>query len=164
MSYIYKGFALNGQGKYLDAISNFDKAIEIDPDDAASYTDRGKSYIYAKKLEQAKANFKKVLTIDSTGKQAEAAYFYLGWIYLKQFKNKEAIEYLDRLLALVPTDAEAYFNRGIAKGNLFDFKGAIKDYDKAIRYKPDYREAYANRGVAKINLIPTKDKLGKKID
>lgn len=70
----------------------------------------------------------------------------------RQFKNEEAIKLYDEAIALNPTVAQIYFNRGACKGNNFDFKGAIEDYDKAIELKPDYMEAYGNRGNAKINV------------
>lgn len=163
MSYIYKGFSLNGQKKYDEAIINFTNAIAIDSTDAASFTDRGLAYSYKQDYDNAIIDFQKVLSIDSTGKQAEAAFFYLGRIKSLQFKFEEAIGYLDKLIKLAPTFAEAYFLRGTAKSNLLDVDGSIADYDFAIKYRPDYMEAYANRGVQRINKIPVKDKVGKKI-
>jgi len=164
MSYIYKGFALNGQKKYDSSIVCFDKAIEIDPLDAASYTDRGLTYSYKKDYEKAIIDFNNVLKLDSTGKQSEAAYYYSGKIKMLQGKDEEGIKYFDKLLKLVPTDAEGYFLRGTAKSNIMDIAGSIKDYDSAIKYNPNYMEAYANRGVQKINKIPVNEKIGKKID
>ncbi len=163
MSYIYKGFSLNGQGKYDSAIVCFDKAIEIDPLDPASYTDRAKSYSYKKDYPNAIKNFEQVLKFDSIGGQAEAAYYYLGRIKMLTFENDAAIKYFDKLLILVPKDAEAYFLRGTAKSNIMDSEGAIVDFDKAIELRPNYMEAYANRGVQKINKIPVEEKTGKKI-
>jgi tetratricopeptide (TPR) repeat protein len=163
MSYIYMGFALNGQQKYDQAISNFTQAIEMDSTNAASFTDRGLAYAYKKDYDHAIIDFLKVLSIDSTAKQAEAAYYYLGKIKSLQFKNEEAIQYLNRLIELVPTDAEAYFLRGVAKSNMMDIDGSIADYDLAIKYRPNYMEAYANRGVQKMNKIPVSEKIGKKI-
>ena len=165
MAYIYKGMALNGQQRYDEAVVCFTKAIEIDSTDAATYTDRGLTYSYKDDYTNAVADFAKVLTIDSTGKQAEAAYFYIGKIKCLQKNYPEAIRYLDKLLKLVPTDAEGYYLRGISKGGLLDSKGAIADYTEAIKYQPGYMEAYANRGVEKINIVPAELKLtkGKKV-
>ena len=67
MSYIYKGFSLNGQGKYDDAIVCFDRAIEIDSLDPASFTDRALAYSYKKDYENAIKDFEHVLILDSTG-------------------------------------------------------------------------------------------------
>lgn len=164
MSYVYKAFSLNGQGKYDSAIICFNQAIEIDPLDPATYTDRAKTYSYKKDYNKAIEDYNKVLELDSTGKQAEAAFYYLGRTKMLIGKDEEAIKHFDKLLELVPTDYEGYFLRGTAKSNIMDIDGSIKDFDLAINYNPNYMEAYANRGVQKINKIPTNEKLGKKID
>jgi tetratricopeptide (TPR) repeat protein len=164
MSYIYKGFALNGQLRYDSAISSFNKAIQLDSLDPASFTDRGLAYSYKKDYDHATKDFNQVLKLDSSGAQAQTAYYYLGRIKMSQYKDQDAIKYFDKLLALASTDAEGYFLRGTAKSNIMDIKSSIADFDFAIKYKPDYMEAYANRGVQKINLLPVKEKIGKKID
>ena len=163
MSYVYKGFSLNGQSKFDSAIVCFNKGIEIDPLDPASYTDRGKTYSFKKDYPNAIKDFEHVLILDSIGGQAEAAYYYLGRIKMLIFENEEAIKYFDRLLILAPKDSEAYFLRGTAKSNIMDSDGAIADFDKAIELRPNYMEAYANRGVQKINKTPVEDKTGKNI-
>lgn len=154
--YIYRAFSYNGLDDFKNAIKDLDKAIELDPADIASYTDRGKTKAYANDLEGAKKDFLYILTKDSTGGQAEAAFYYLGKITYYEGQFEESIQYYDKLLVLVPTDSEAYYNRAIAKGMKMDVAGSIKDYDKAIEINPNYMEAYANRGVAKINLLTTK--------
>lgn len=154
--YIYRGFSYNGLLEFQKAISDFDKAIELDPNDLASYTDRGKTKIYLKNLDEAKKDFEYILTKDSVGNQGQAALYYLGKIYYQQGQYEQSIKYYDKLIILTPKDAELYFNRAVAKGMIMDIIDSIKDYDKAIELKPDYKEAYANRGVAKINLLTSK--------
>jgi len=154
--YIYRAFSYNGLGEYKNAIADFDKAIELDPTDIASYTDRGKAKAYLKDLDGAKKDFLFILSKDSLGEQGQAALYYLGKITYQQGQYEQSIKYYDKLIILTPKDAELYFNRGVAKGMVFDTQGAIKDYDIAIELKPDYVEAFANRGVAKINLVTTK--------
>lgn len=163
MAYIYKGFALNGQGKFDDALPCFDKAIALDSLDPATFTDRALAYSYKKDYANAINDFEHVLRLDSTGGQAEAAYFYLGKIKMLTYDNQAAVPYFDKLLVLAPKDAEAYFLRGTAKSNMMDADGAIADFDKAIEFRPNYMEAYANRGFQKINKLPTEQKVGKKI-
>jgi tetratricopeptide (TPR) repeat protein len=162
MAWIYKGFARNGQQRYTDAVRCFDKAIEIDPLDAASYTDRGLAYSFANNYDKALSDFARVLKLDSAGKQARAAYYYSGKIRYFQGRFEESIRCFDSLLLLAPEDAEGYFIRGNAKGSLMDSKGAIADYTLAIQNNPSYKEAYANRGVEKINLLPAAEKIGLK--
>lgn len=154
--FIYRAFSYNGLNDFKNAITDLDKAIELDPNALASYTDRGKAKGYANDLDGAKKDFLFILTKDSTGGQAEAAFYYLGKIAYSEGQFEQSIKYYDKLLALVPKDSEAYFNRAAAKGMIMDIAGSIKDYDKAIEINPNYMEAYANRGVAKINMLTTK--------
>lgn len=154
--FIYRAFSYNGLNDFKNAIADLDKAIELDPNDLASYTDRGKTKAYTNDLDGAKKDFLFILTKDSTGRQAEAAFYYLGKITYRDGQFEQSIKYYDKLLSLAPKDSEAYFNRAAAKGMIMDVAGSIKDYDKAIEINPNYMEAYANRGVAKINMLTTK--------
>ena len=54
-----------------------------------------------------------------------------------------------------PDDAEAYYNRGLAKAGFRCFGDAIADYDAAIELRPDDAKAYDNRGNAKMALNKT---------
>ena len=164
MSYIYKAFSLNGQGKYNEAIACFDNAIQIDSLDPSSYIDRALTYSYKKDYPKAAEDLHHVLLLDSLGEKAEAAYYHLGKISMLMFDNESAVANFDKLLMLAPDDAEAFFLRGTAKSNLMDSDGAIADLDKAIELRPDYMEAYANRGVQKINKLPVAERTGKRID
>jgi len=156
MTYIYRGLALRGQGKFQEAITDIGEAIQLDSSDAASYIDRGKVYLDLKKTALAIKDFQQVLTIDEQGAQGQAAYYYLGWVYLQQKQFKKAIPYFDRLLELAPRDAEVYYFRGIAMARLKQFEQAIASFDMVIQYKPT-RKAYAMRGRAKLDLHLSKD-------
>ena len=154
--FIYRAFSYNGQSDFENAIADLDEAIKLDPNDLASYTDRGKTKAYIKDFDGANKDFLFILTKDSTGEQGEAAFYYLGKIAYQVGQFHESIRYYDQLLVLAPNDSEAYFNRAVAKGMIRDATGSIKDYDNAIKLNPNYTEAYANRGVAKINLLTSK--------
>ena len=54
----------------------------------------------------------------------------------------------DKVLALRPSDAEAWNNRGIALRKLGRYSDAVASYDKALAIRPAYTEAWLNRGVA----------------
>ena len=55
-------------------------------------------------------------------------------------------------IRLNPDDANAYYNRGLAKDKLGQHFAAIADYDIAIRLNPDDAIAYYNRGLTKGKL------------
>ena len=73
----------------------------------------------------------------SRGNQA-LAYHYRGALYLKRERNEDAIQDLDRALALNPRLATAYSDRGIAHRRKGQYELAIADYTEAIRaYGPN---------------------------
>ncbi|MBE9262696.1 tetratricopeptide repeat protein [Microcystis sp. LEGE 00066] len=63
-----------------------------------------------------------------------------------------AIASYDRALEMKPDLHKAWYNRGVALGNLGRFEQAIASYDRALEIKPDYHEAWNNRGIALKNL------------
>jgi hypothetical protein len=60
---------------------------------------------------------------------------------------ERALQLFERVIALEPTYAEAYYKRGNALKNLGRLHAAIVSYDQAIAQKPDFAYAYCNRGV-----------------
>ena len=66
----------------------------------------------------------------------------------KSTDSDEQIHYYTEAIRIKP-DANAYYNRGIARVDKGDLDGAIKDYNEAIRLKPDDANVYNNRGVAR---------------
>jgi tetratricopeptide (TPR) repeat protein len=54
--------------------------------------------------------------------------------------------------ATMPTTAEEYFDRALAKHDKGDYQGAIADYNQAIKLKPHAANAYYNRGITHANL------------
>lgn len=65
---------------------------------------------------------------------------------------QETIDYFDKAIDLNLNFTEAYYYRGIAKGNYGDYLEAIVDLNKAIRLRPNYAEAFYERGNMKGNL------------
>ena len=51
-----------------------------------------------------------------------------------------------------PTDADAYYRRGVVYGQLVEPILAIRDFDQVVRLDPDNSEAYYNRGLAYVHL------------
>ena len=89
--------------------------------------------------------------INNTNGNAESAEIHLdkGNALSDQGDHESAISAYDKALDLNPNLAVAYYNRGIAKGQIEQYREAISDYDAAIRLNPDDADAYNNRGIAK---------------
>ena len=61
---------------------------------------------------------------------------------------KGAVASYDKALAIKPDYQDAWYNRGVALGNLVRYEQAIASFDKAIEFKPDKHQAWIGRGIA----------------
>ena len=132
-------------GDFSGAIRDYDKAIELDPNYAAAYNNRGNSYATLMQYERSIQNYDKAIELNPND---AAAYNNRGNSYhnLKQYER--AIQDYHKAIELDPNDANAYYNRGNSYSNLKQYELAIQDYDKAIELAPNYALAYNNRGVS----------------
>jgi len=73
-----QGFAHCQIGRYDQAISDFSKAIEINPRFAQAYKNRGWAYIKKRQYDQAISDFNKTIEIDPGFVEA---YFYRAIVY-----------------------------------------------------------------------------------
>jgi tetratricopeptide (TPR) repeat protein len=63
-----------------------------------------------------------------------------------------AIPLYERVIALQPNHAEAYYKRGNALKDLGQLEAALTSYDAAIEHKPDFQYAWCNRGAVQQGL------------
>jgi len=146
------------QGNQEEAIKSFAKAIEIDPNDAESYSHRGMSYgsSLVHKFDRAMIDFNKAIELNPDNGE----YYYLrGLLYyqLEDFENAwkdirqaESLKYDLSKAADILKDVRGrcaqYFNsRGLERYKNKEFDSAIPYYDKAIEARPDVAIFYENR-------------------
>ena len=67
-------------------------------------------------------------------------------------KILKAIQVLNKAIELAPENADAYNERGIAKGKLDDHRGAIQDFDKAIELDSKNYYPYLLKGFEEMSL------------
>lgn len=59
-----------------------------------------------------------------------------------------AVEAWDQRLAIEPTQAQSWYNRGIALGYMGSHELALESYDRVITLQPDNHIAWGNRAIA----------------
>ena len=64
----------------------------------------------------------------------------LGWVYYKQGRYKEAVEYLEEAVKLVPDDATILEHLGDAYTRVNDPEKALDYYNKALKNKKEDKE------------------------
>ena len=145
-TYIKQGGAKFNEGDYHGAITDYDLAIELDPDRADAYYDRGRTKYRLNDYYGAMADSSRAIELDP---DYAKAYNYQGIAEHNLGDYDDAIAHYDRAVKLNPNHAKAYFLRGFAKWFLRDPDGAKADYDRCIELNPNYEEAYFLRGLAK---------------
>ena len=65
---------------------------------------------------------------------------------------EEAIQDFSRVIALRPSDAAAWFNRGLAHAGLGLDPRAVDDFTRAATLQPGYAAAYYGRAMAQFRL------------
>lgn len=143
------GYLLAEEDLTEKALVAYNKAIQIDPEDANAYINRG-------------------VIKDTFGDHEEAI---LDYDIAIQLQPNEAGNYTNRgnaklglgnyegaildhnfAIQLQPNFPGAYNNRGNVKLELSEFEAAIEDYNVAINLDPNYADAYVNRAKAKAQL------------
>ncbi|NEW80971.1 MAG: tetratricopeptide repeat protein [Mariniphaga sp.] len=134
---------------YSGAISDFTKAIELDPNKASYHYLRGASKSNLEDFSGAISDFSKSIEIDPI----DAGAFYFRGNAKSHIKDyRGAISDFTKAIELDPKDADYNYLRGNAKSHIKDNRGAISDYTKAIELGPNEGSYYGNRGFAKGNL------------
>ena len=153
---LIRAYALFVQGQmkynanhYHEAVTDFNKAIEINAQFFYAYYKRGDAQFALGNYEAAITDYDKAEKIND---RIFNVYFDLGLAKFKLGDNEAAIVDYDKAIATDPEHATAYSNRGVAKFSLGDLEGAILDYNKAIQINPEHANAYSNRGGAKFRL------------
>ncbi len=138
---------------YDEAITNFDKAIELNPKNSIFYYNRGRAKSASGKDKAAIADYDTAIQLNSG-----AVYVYIARGNAKQALGdyEGAIADLDRITQLYPEHADLYNIRGVWNANSGDFKEAIFDFSRAIEINPGHADAYKERAHAKFKLAESK--------
>ena len=141
------GLKLLGVGTYDQAMRHFDRAIQIWPEYADAYLNRGLAEHGASHRVEALADLGKALDLDPN---LTRAYNARGQIYLENGDVRKTIRDCSRSIQVNPT-VDAYYQRGEAYEKLGEHQKAIADFDAAIAESREAPFAYRARSVAKRN-------------
>ena len=107
----YFGLTRQNQDDQERAIEHYDKALELKPDFAGAYNNRGIAYASKGDPDRAIQDYDKALELEP---DLAEAYNNRGNAYVSKGDPDRAIQDYDKALELKPDFAEAYNNRGLA--------------------------------------------------
>ncbi|CAD5951673.1 Translocon at the outer membrane of chloroplasts 64 [Planktothrix agardhii] len=164
-AYAQQGDAHQALGNSNEAIENYQKALDIVPNDDLrakldalnnaknhlfeQYFNQGITLVNQENYQQAIEQFTRALTLNPNHADA---YVWRGYVYHCLNKYQEVIDNCNQAIRLNPNHANAYGNRANAYNYLKNYEQAINDCNQAIRLNPNHADAYINRAFAQMEL------------
>ena len=148
----YRGRQALADGKYAQAIENFNVLLQLDKSDYWTYFFRGIAKYNLGDLRGAKADFEKSVQINPV---FTSGYHYLGTTESRFGNYDVALSNLQRAIDLRPGSEGLYFSRGVTYFLSQQFELAVADFDKYIRKQPKDPSAFLNRGASHLFLGDT---------
>jgi tetratricopeptide (TPR) repeat protein len=138
------GFYHYRNEQYDQAIFEFRKAIELDPDYSSEvYFNLGNIYVRKAQYDEAAKEYQKALEINP---QFEQCYINMGNIYTLKGMVEDAIDNYEKAIEISPGYARAHYNLV----GLYEKKGlldeAVRECQKAVELAPWWDKAYFQLG------------------
>lgn len=134
------------------AAADYDKAIELNPDNADTYFNRGDAYAEIGEYGQAIADYSKAIEL---APGHALAYFNRAYAYGEIGDYDKAIADSSKAIELNPGDAQAYYNRGLDYDNKGEVSRAVSDLEKCVELSTDPElMADAQRALNEIKRLP----------
>ena len=130
-------------GRFEKAFDDFSRTLEINPDFAKAYSNRGALLVVAGKLSAALADYGRAVELDPN---LAIAHRGRGRVCHLLGRLDESIEHYDAAVQLAPDDAYAIASRADLLTDLGRYVDANDDYNRAIEI--DAESAHAHSGSA----------------
>ncbi|MEH1828877.1 MAG: tetratricopeptide repeat protein [Nostoc sp.] len=147
--YVKLGDEYFEKGEYINAITNYNQALQANHSDISIYYKRGLAHYQIGDYETAIADYSQAIQMNLHDAKS---YNKRGLALYQLGRLEEAINDYTQAIRINPNVAVAYKNRAEARSHAGDNQGAIEDYTQAIKINPDYANAYKNRGIARYLL------------
>ena len=150
--FYFRGRNALADGKYAQAIENFNILARLDTTDYWTFFFRGIAKYNLGDIRGAQQDFDASVRINPVFTNG----FHYRAITLSRFgRYDEALEDFDTAIKLRPGNVGIYFSRGVTYFLAQQFEPAVKDFDRYIKKEPKDPAAYLNRGASYLFLGDT---------
>jgi tetratricopeptide (TPR) repeat protein len=145
LAHINLGTALVQEGRMDEAITQFQKALAINPNDEKAHNNLGNILLQMGRVDEAILHFQKALQISP---DLAAAHLNLGNALMIKGRVDEAIAHFQHVLQIKSDNADARNNLGNLLLKMGRVNEAITQFQQALKIKPDYADAHYNLAIA----------------
>jgi tetratricopeptide (TPR) repeat protein len=132
------GLQMAQLGNLEEAIANWDKALELNPQLTQAWHNRGNALATLGRTEEALQSLDQALNLNPEDPQT---WNIKGHILYETQQWEAAIACWDQVLILQPNLPQVAYNRACAYDNLKNTEAAIASYQMALALQPDFAEA-----------------------
>ncbi len=150
--FFFRGRLALSDGKYSQAIENFNVLARLDTTDYWTFFYRGIAKYNLGDLRGAQQDFDTSVRLNPV---FTSGYHYRAITLSRSGKYTEALANLQRAIELRPGFIGLYFSRGVIYFLAQNFDKAVADFDRYIRQEPKDASAYLNRGASYLFLGDT---------
>ena len=150
--FFMRGRRALADGKYAQAIENFNVLAQLDTTDYWNFFFRGIAKYNLGDLRGAKRDFDRSVRINPV---FTSGYHYRGITESRFGDYDAALTNLQKAIDLRPGNNGLYFSRGVTYFLSQQFDKAVEDFDRYIRKEPKDPSAYLNRGASWLFLGDT---------
>ena len=153
-AYYYRGLSHKELKELPEAVADLRQAVVLAPTKGDRYFWLAVAQSQAGAADSALAGFRAMVAVDSTSKNASTAYQQIGFDYLKKKDWAAAIPFLEKSVAIDPTNKQSLIWLGQAYQNSGNKTKAIEYYDRVLQMDPN--EPNASKGKAILMKGPAK--------
>ncbi|MDD6254295.1 MAG: tetratricopeptide repeat protein [Bacteroidales bacterium] len=150
--FFFRGRTALADGKYSQAIENFNVLSRIDSTDYWTFFYRGIAKYNLGDLRGALKDFNNSVRLNPV---FTSGYHYKAIAESRSGNYDQALGDLEKAIKLRPGYVGLYFSRGVTYFLAQQFENAVADFDRYIRKEPKDPSAYLNRGASRLFLKDT---------
>jgi Flp pilus assembly protein TadD len=129
------------EGKQLQCIDIFSKAIAAGEITEIAFLSRGVAFLKTDQIDYAIKDFSTVVSMNNDNVRA---HFYRGIAYMSKGSFVDAVRDFDKAIELKPDLGAAFFARGSAYTQLGDASEAARNFKTALMYSETEAQSFAD--------------------
>jgi len=147
-AYNNRGIALIDEGRYQEAIEDFNKAIFLNPAFYQAYASRAAVYDRTGQLDKALADMDMAVSLSAFYK----TYYARARLFEKKGEVEKAVRDFKQAIAHNPSYINAYVDLGLLYSKTGSYKNAVESFRGALALDPGHDYAHYGSGKALANL------------